>query len=222
MNFKIYFQQSVAIDVIAHNQTYRDYLDSLCSSTGKYGFDANQEMFLNIYRDTVFKLDERGYLFSDDPELLAIQRGIKDLSQLPSTVPQPTGLESIEISEELLHPIAATELLPSEQTKTEIPSDDSDSEIVYLFFFVISYIQTEDIEHQKSLTRRRIIFPYLRRLFETRKSATVTRKRIERINTFCEPDDEIKTVFNEKVNEYLHVRIVVFIPVIILEFPESS
>ena len=140
MIFKIYFQQSVAIDVIAHNQTYRDYLDSLCSSTGKYGFDANQEMFLNIYRDTVFKLDERGYLFSDDPELLAIQRGIKDLSQLPSTVPQPTGLESIEISEELLHPIAATELLPSEQTKTEIPSDDSDSEIVYLFFFFFLYL----------------------------------------------------------------------------------
>ena len=138
MNIKIYFQQSVAIDVIAHNQTYRDYLDSLCSSSGKYGFDANQEMFLNIYRDTVFKLDERGYLFSDDPELLAIQRGIKDLSQLPSTVPQPTGLESIEISEELLHPIAATELLPSEQTKTEIPSDDSESEIVSSFCILIN------------------------------------------------------------------------------------
>ena len=86
-------------------------------------------MFLNIYRDTVFKLDERGYLFSDDPELLAIQRGIKDLSQLPSTVPQPTGLESIEISEEILHPIPP-EMLPSEHTKTELPSDDSESEIV--------------------------------------------------------------------------------------------
>lgn len=96
-------------------------------------------MFLNIYRDTVFKLDERGYLFSDDPELLALQRGIKDLSQLPATVPQPTGLESIEISEEILHPIPP-EMLPSEHTKTELPSDDSESEIVSSFCILINKI----------------------------------------------------------------------------------
>lgn len=91
-------------------------------------------MFLNIYRDTVFKLEERGYLFEDDPELTAIRDEDKDLAQLPNSVPNPTGIESIEISDEILRPLPQ-ELISDEHPKAELPSDDSESEIVLLSFY---------------------------------------------------------------------------------------
>ena len=59
--------------MIAHNRSYRDYIDMLCQGTGKYAFDVRQETFRNLYRDTVLALYGRGFLFDDDPELLNIQ-----------------------------------------------------------------------------------------------------------------------------------------------------
>ena len=63
----------MALDVIAHNPSYRDYIDSLIQGTGKYAFDVRQESFRNLYRDTVLALYGRGFLFEDDPELQNIQ-----------------------------------------------------------------------------------------------------------------------------------------------------
>lgn len=120
----------MAIDVIGHNQSYRDYLDALCNATGKYGFDANQEMFLNIYRDTVLKLDERGYLFEDNPELVAIQREMKGLPQIDSTVPHTATLDSISITtEDMIRPISH-ELIPPENIKADDLPSDPESESV--------------------------------------------------------------------------------------------
>ena len=63
----------MALDVIAHNRSYRDYIDLLSQETGKYTFDVRQITFRNLYRDTVLALYGRGFLFDDDPELLNIQ-----------------------------------------------------------------------------------------------------------------------------------------------------
>ena len=51
--------------------------------------------------------------------------------------------------------------------------------------------QLNDFEKIKASSRNRIIFPYLRRLFETHKSVCVTRRRIETNVNFAMPDEEI-------------------------------
>ena len=61
--------------------------------------------------------------------------------------------------------------------------------------------QLNDFEKIKASSRNRIIFPYLRRLFETHKSVCVTRRRIETNVNFAMPDEEIKQAFNQKYNE---------------------
>ena len=61
--------------------------------------------------------------------------------------------------------------------------------------------QLNDFEKIKASSRNRIIFPYLRRLFETHKSVCVTRRRIETNVIFAMPDEEIKQAFNQKYNE---------------------
>ena len=63
-----------------------------------------------------------------------------------------------------------------------------------------------DFEKIKASSRNRIIFPYLRRLFETHKSVCVTRRRIEANVNFAMPDEEIKQAFNQKYNEIYMVR----------------
>lgn len=85
----------VAIDVIAHNETYRDYLDVLSRAQGKYPFDSSDVTFVNIYRDTVLALNDRGYLFADDPELLSIQHESKDMPELDNAVGQTNPLNGI-------------------------------------------------------------------------------------------------------------------------------
>ena len=71
--------------------------------TGSYVFDVNNEVFQSIYRDTVLKLDERHFLFSDDPELVSEKRALKDLNQVDQPSHPPT-LESISISAEDILP----------------------------------------------------------------------------------------------------------------------
>ena len=61
------------------------------------------------------------------------------------------------------------------------------------------------MEKIKSICRNRIILPYLRRLFETSKSASVTRKRVESVSDIREPDEEIMEAFTQKYNELLQV-----------------
>ena len=62
-----------------------------------------------------------------------------------------------------------------------------------------------DMEYIKTNSRNRIIFPYLRRLFESHKSVIVTRKRVLNNIPLAHPDEEIKQVFNNKYNEELMV-----------------
>lgn len=47
--------------------------------------------------------------------------------------------------------------------------------------------------------------PYLRRLFETRKSALVTLKRAEAASRNVLPDDEIKNAYTERMTQLLLV-----------------
>ena len=54
-------------------------------------------------------------------------------------------------------------------------------------------------------TRNRVIFPYLRRLFETQKAALVTKRRVDFLNEQIQPDDEIRRVFQEKMDEAMRV-----------------
>lgn len=50
-----------------------------------------------------------------------------------------------------------------------------------------------------------MILPYLRRLFETRKSALVTLKRAEAASRNVLPDDEIKNAYTERMTQLLNV-----------------
>ena len=77
---------------MAHNRSYRDYLDLLSQGTEKYAFDVRQDAFQNLYRDTVLALYGRGFLFDDDPELISIQQTVK--------VTQPNPLSSITLNPE--------------------------------------------------------------------------------------------------------------------------
>lgn len=62
-----------------------------------------------------------------------------------------------------------------------------------------------DMEYIKLNSRNRIIFPYLRRLFESHKSVIVTRKRVLNNVPLARPDEEIRLIFNNKLNEELMV-----------------
>ena len=46
--------KNVGIEVISRNESYRNFLAELSTTSGKYLFDTNNEMFRNIYRDTVW------------------------------------------------------------------------------------------------------------------------------------------------------------------------
>lgn len=50
-----------------------------------------------------------------------------------------------------------------------------------------------------------MIFPYLRRLFETKKSVMVTRRRVARVADVVEPSEAVKQAYEEKYNEVLAV-----------------
>ena len=55
----------------------------------------------------------------------------------------------------------------------------------------------------KSNCRNRIVFPFLRRLFETQKAATVTLRRVQDVISGSEPDSEVKAAFNKKYLEIM-------------------
>ena len=59
----------------------------------------------------------------------------------------------------------------------------------------------------KATSRNRVILPYLRRLFETRKSALVTLKRAEAASRNVLPDDEIKNAYTERMTQLLNVAL---------------
>lgn len=46
-----------------------------------------------------------------------------------------------------------------------------------------------------------MIFPYLRRLFETKKSILVTRRRVAQVAGVVEPSEAVKQAYEEKYNE---------------------
>lgn len=50
-------------------------------------------------------------------------------------------------------------------------------------------------------SRNRVIFPYLRRLFETKKSIMVTRRRVAQVAGVVEPSEAVKQAYEEKYNE---------------------
>lgn len=62
----------------------------------------------------------------------------------------------------------------------------------------------------KATSRNRVILPYLRRLFETRKSALVTLKRAETASRNVLPDEEIKNAYNEHMAQLLIVTLLMF------------
>ena len=93
----------MTLEVIANNDVYRAYMDSLFDQE-KYVFDFKNETFQSIYKDTVFKLNERGFLFADDSELLSLQRTVK----LTTPIPTSAQLRSLSMS--------SNPILPSDQS----------------------------------------------------------------------------------------------------------
>lgn len=86
-------------------------------------------MFMKIYRDTILKLNERGYLFEDDPELNSIQNEIKTIDPIqPLTQP----LDAITLPADAL---IQQEMLPSEAIKSEEPASEGESESVFTRWF---------------------------------------------------------------------------------------
>ena len=111
----------VGIDVIANNPTYRDYVHSLAVSQGRYPFDMNSDMFQSIYKDTVLKLEERDFLFANDPELLAIRRETNPDYENSSSQ-SPVKIESqSHPSETGVSSTPSSEVLPT-QPSTSLPS----------------------------------------------------------------------------------------------------
>lgn len=92
--------KNVGIEVIARNETYRQYVHSLTVSQGKYPFDVNSDMFQSIYRDTVLRLEERGFLFEDDPELYYIRHLDKSLSPVDGSLQQGNSINPLAITSE--------------------------------------------------------------------------------------------------------------------------
>lgn len=92
----------MTLEVIANSDVYRAYMDSLFDQE-KYVFDFRNETFQGIYQDTVSKLNERGFLFADDAELLSMQRTVK----LTTPIPTSAQLRSLSMS--------SNPILPSDQ-----------------------------------------------------------------------------------------------------------
>lgn len=124
----------MAIDVLSSNAHYKEYVNSLCEMTGKYVFDVNNETFRSIYRDTVLRLDERHFLFEDDPELLSIRCSMKGLPQMDAPVSQSNPLEGITISPEDIIPAIQNNGFPQIPMKVTAPSTqtEEDMEMVVL------------------------------------------------------------------------------------------
>ena len=102
--------------------------------TGKYVFDVNNETFRSIYRDTVLRLDERHFLFEDDPELLSIRCSMKGLPQMDAPVSQSNPLEGITISPEDIIPTIQNNGFTPIPIKVTAPSTqtEEDMEMVVL------------------------------------------------------------------------------------------
>lgn len=96
--------KNVGIEVIAKNEAYRQYVHSLTVSQGKYPFDVNSEIFQGIYKDTVLRLEERGFLFEDDPELYYIRHLDKSLSPVDGPLQQGDSMNPIAITNEDIIP----------------------------------------------------------------------------------------------------------------------
>ena len=123
--------QGVAIDVLSSNAHYKEYVNSLCEMSGKYVFDVNNETFQSIYRDTVLRLDERHFLFEDDPELISVRRSMKGLPQVENAVSHSNPLEGITISPEDIIPAIQNNGFPQISMKvTSQPQTEEDMEMV--------------------------------------------------------------------------------------------
>ena len=133
--------------MIARSERHQQYLQSLVSQTNKYRFDVTSTQFLNLYYDTVTKLEE-------------IKQMIMQGTAQSTT--DSSGCVTINV-------------FPDSNMGTRLT------------------------------TRNRVIFPYLRRLFETQKAAMVTKRRVDFLNEQIQPDDEIRRVFQEKMEEAMRV-----------------
>lgn len=120
--------KSVAIDVIAHNESYRSYLDTLANSQGKYLFDSDDSTFLNIYRDTVIALNDRGFLFEDNPELQSIQHEFKELIELNNPINKISSLTTLTCnSEDMVADLATTDFSSVPPKGEELSEDAADT-----------------------------------------------------------------------------------------------
>lgn len=68
--------------------------------------------------------------------------------------------------------------------------------------------QIEEILNLGNLTRSKVIHPYLRRLFESKKALQVTRKRVAQLLTNPEPDKEIMDEYSMYYTMEMQVEIV--------------
>lgn len=108
------------------------------------------------------KLDERHFLFADDPELISVKRAMKDLSQVDQPS-HPATLESISISaEDILPTMPAVQLLADQHEGEHAAADGGRHGRRSLACLLRP--QLNDFEKIKASSRNRIIFPYLRRL----------------------------------------------------------
>lgn len=120
--------KSVAIDVIAHSESYRNYLDTLANAQGKYLFDSDDPTFLNLYRDTVLALNDRGYLFEDNPELQSVQHEFKELVELENPLNKINTLTTLPCnSEDMVPDLSTTDFSAVPPKGEELSEDGADT-----------------------------------------------------------------------------------------------
>lgn len=106
---------------------------------GKFVFNPDDEMFLNIYRDVVLLLEERNFLFDDDPELLAVRQAQEFQPEFPITQTTPV-IEGIPLpAEEVITNVQGSTFAPISIKQDPQAAMEEDPEVVgfhsFLSFF---------------------------------------------------------------------------------------
>ena len=120
--------------MLSSNEVYRQYLDQLCETKGKFAFNPDNEMFLSIYRDVVLLLEERNFLFDDDPELLAVRQARGFQTDFPITHTTPV-IEGIPLpAEEVITNVQGSTFAPISIKQDPQTAMEDDPEVVCFSF----------------------------------------------------------------------------------------
>ena len=104
-------------------------------------FNPDDEMFLSIYRDVVLLLEERNFLFDDDPELLAVRQSREFQPDFPITQTTPV-IEGIPLpAEEVITNVQGSTFAPISIKQDPQTAMEDDPEVVGFHFFFSPFSQ---------------------------------------------------------------------------------